>query len=110
MAGVREARPAVVISDSGGFSTALYGYCQRDSGAYMTIPRGMEAHEASFEEIRKLQEESEGRLLTFFALSDPDSDLPAVLLMAIIQNLGSGLHGVDGAAGEPREAPSAGPG
>ena len=81
--------PVVVVAESGGCSTVVYEFCKKGK----PIPKSYsEAATWEITEVKRLNEERDSRLLTFFSLEKEDTDLSTVMLKAVV-NLQLGVVG-----------------
>ena len=96
--------PVVIIAESGGCATVVYNFVQKG----IAIPPSYSAKAVEqINEIKRFNDEYDGRLLTFFSLEDNGNvDLSAVLLKAVVNlqmhDIGPQRDGAQGAAKERR--------
>ena len=78
----RRGQAVLIVNDTGGAADAIVSYC-RDQ--VIPDPK-FQPKEAQLAEIRRLHEESGGKIITFFSVDD-EVEMSTMLLMAIVKNI-----------------------
>jgi hypothetical protein len=86
-ASAKEGSPLLILSDSGGAATALAQYCEHGAPG-LTDPL-FQSEVEKLEALRRMDEERDFTLLSFFRLADDDSEenMATALLRCLFRNL-----------------------